>query len=200
MGDVVRFGSGEEGAPEVARFQNRNGSPEDFATVEAMGHDQVRAALALWTAGATYGDIAAQLKFRSPQVAGMAIERALSEQVDDTADRSKQRRKVSLTLERMMRSIMPKAVDPNHPEQLAAVRTTVSILDRYSKLNGLDAPIQVDVNMPDDEQFQKFIQLAAVGAGLAVPEEGDPFADIEDAEIVEEDEEDGPTGNIKAGR
>lgn len=190
MAEVVRFGAGDEGTPEVTRFQNRNGSPEDVATVEQMGHDTIRAALALWTAGATYGDIAAQLKFRSPQVAQIAIERALSEQVDDHADRTKQRRKVSLTLERMMRSIMPKAVNPDHPEQLAAVRTTVSILDRYSKLNGLDAPIQVDVNMPDNDQFQRFIQLAAVGAGLAVPEEGDPFADIEDAEVLED--EDGP--------
>lgn len=187
MAQVVRFGSGEEGEPEVTRFQNRHGSPEDVATVEAMGHDVVRAALSLWTAGATYGDIATQLRFRSPQVAQIAIERALSEQVDDHADRTTQRRKVSLTLERMMRAIMPKALNPDHPEQLAAVRSATSIVDRYSKLNGLDAPIQVDVNMPDQAQFEQLIHLAAVGAGLAVPEEGDPFAEIEDADIVEDD-------------
>ena len=32
--------------------------------------------------------------------------------------------------------------------------------------------------------------LAAVGAGLAVPEEGDPFADIEDAVVVEDTDDD----------
>lgn len=35
----------------------------------------------------------------------------------------------------------------------------------------------------------RFVRLAAVGAGLAVPEEGDPFEDIEDAEIVEDGSE-----------
>lgn len=188
MAQVVRFGAGGENEPEMTRFQQRNGSPEDIEAVEKMGHDTIRSALTLWSSGATYGDIAAQLRFRSPQQAQIAIERALSEQVDDTTDRTKQRRKVSLTLERMLRSVMPKAVNPEHPEQLAAVRAATGLVDRYARLNGLDAPVKVEVNMPEQAELERFVHLAAVGAGLAVPEEGDPFADIEDAEIVEEDD------------
>lgn len=191
MPEVVRFGHDDadsEDNPSVARFEQKAGTREDQAYVDAMSHDAVRSALALWTAGATYGDISSQLRLRSPQTAQMAIERALSEQVDDNMDRSKQRRKMGLTLERLMRSIMPKAVDPKHPEQLAAVRVSVSIIDRYSKLNGLDAPVQVDVNLPSDAEFQRFIGAAAAGLGIAVPEEGDPFEVIEDAEVVEDDD------------
>lgn len=188
MPEVMRFGAGDNRGKEVAAFEQKAGSPEDVAAVAAMSSDQVRSALALWTAGANYGDIAAQLQFSSPVRARIAIERALSEMVDDTTDRSKLRRKMSLVLERLMRAIMNKAIDPNHPEQLAAVRTTLAIVDRYSKLQGLDAPIEVNHNMPDQEQFNAFIALAASAAGLGVPEEADIFEDIEDAVVVEDED------------
>lgn len=184
---IAKFGGDpdEEGA-EMAAFNDKNGSAEDLATVNAMSNDRVRASLALWTAGATYGDIAAQFNFRSPAVAAMAIERALSENVDDTQDRTKLRRRMSLTLDRLLRAVMPKAIDTQNPEQLPAVRTALTVVERYAKLNGLDAPTQVDVNLVDDEKFTSLVELAARGMGMAVPEE----ADIWDAEFVEEEVED----------
>jgi hypothetical protein len=188
MGEVARFGGEDDDNPEVAKFLRKNGTPEDMSIVNALSFDSVRAALALWTAGATYADIAAQLKYRSPLIAQLAIERALSEMVDDHTDRSKLRRKMSLTLERLMRGIMTKALDQAHPEQLAAVRATLAIADRYSKLLGLDAPTEINVHMPDNDEFQRFIQLAATAQGMNVPVEADPFSDeYIDAEVVEDE-------------
>lgn len=185
---IAKFGGDpDEDGVEMAAFNDKNGSAEDLATVEALSNDRVRASLALWTAGATYGDIAAQFGFRSPAVAAMAIERALSESVDDTQDRTKLRRRMSLTLDRLLRAVMPKAIDTQNPEQLPAVRTALTVVERYAKLNGLDAPTQVEVNLVDDEKFTTLVELAARGMGMDIPVE----ADIWDAEYVDEVVEDG---------
>lgn len=184
---VAVFGGDPEDGQDMAEFNDKNGSAQDIATVDAMSNDRIRSTLALWTAGATYADIAAQFNFRTPAVAALAIERALAESVDDTADKTKMRRRMSLTLDRLLRAVMPKAINSENPEQLPAVRTALTVVERYSKLNGLDAPVQVDVNMPDNEKFLTFIELAAKGAGMDVPVE----ADIWDAEYVEEVVEDG---------
>jgi len=191
---IAKFGGDpERDGEEMAVFAEKNGSAEDLATVEGLSNERVRASLALWTAGATYGDIAAQFNFRSPAVAAMAIERALSESVDDTQDRSKLRRRMGLTLDRLLRAVMPKAINAENPEQLPAVRVALTIVERYARLNGLDAPVQLDVHMADDEKFQQIIELAARGMGMPVPVEADIFADeYIDAEVVSDDEEDEP--------
>lgn len=185
---IVKFGGDPENEGEdMAEFAEKNGSAADMETVEGMSNERIRASLALWTAGATYGDIAAQFGFRSPAVAAMAIERALSENVDDTQDRSKLRRRMSLTLDRLLRAVMPKAINAENPEQLPAVRVALTVVERYAKLNGLDAPTQMDVNIVADEKFTSFVEYAARGMGMAVPVE----ADIFDAEYVEEEIDDG---------
>lgn len=188
---IAKFGGDpEKDGNDMAKFAEKNGSAEDLATVETMSNDRVRAALALWTAGATYGDIAAQFQFRSPSVAAMAIERALAESVDDTQDRTKLRRRMSLTLDRLLRAVMPKAINAENPEQLPAVRVALTVVERYARLNGLDAPTQVDVNIVDDEKFTTLVELAARGMGIAVPVEADIFdPEYMDAEVVEDEEQ-----------
>jgi hypothetical protein len=71
----------------------------------------------------------------------------------------------------------------------AAVRAAISVLERQARLDGLDAPTKVEVQQPEEMEFDRIVRLAAVAGGLSIPEEGDPFEDIEDAEVVE----DGPT-------
>lgn len=186
---IAKFGGDPENDGEMADFNDRNGSEKDLATVNSMNNETVRSALALWTAGATYADIAAQFRLRSPAVAGMAIERALSESVDDTQDRTKLRRRMSLTLDRLLRAVMPKAIDTQNPEQLPAVRTALTVVERYARLNGLDAPIQHDVNVVDDEKFNRLVELAARGMGMPIPVEADIFdEEYMDAEVVEDED------------
>lgn len=189
MTEVARFGGGPDDTPEVSALERKYGSQADVEYVQTFGNDKVRSALALWTAGATYGDIAAQLQLRSARIAELTVERALSEQVDDASDKTKMRRRMGLTLDRFLKAITAKALDPTHPEQLPAVRTGLSIVDRLARLYGLDEAVKVDLRMPGNEDFQRFVAAAATGMGLDVPVEGDPFADIEDAEVIEDDDE-----------
>jgi len=188
---VATFGGDpEEDGSDMAAFGDKHGSAKDLAVVEALPNDVVRGSLLLWTSGATYADIAHQFKFRSPAIAQMAIERALSESVDDTTDRTKLRRRMSLTLDRLLRAVMPKAVDTTNPEQLPAVRTALTVVERYSRLNGLDAPQEINLNLPDNEKFTQFIEAAARGMNMDVPVEADIFSDeFVYAEVVEEDDE-----------
>ncbi len=165
-----------------------NGGPDDIAYVNALGHDKVRSILTLWTSGANYAEIATALGVRSPAAVQVAVERALGEMVDDNTDRTKQRRRMSLVLDRLMKGVMPKAVNPENPEQLQAVRTMISLVERYSRLNNLDAPQEVTVHMPGQEEFATFIHAAARGMGLPVAQEADIFSEeYMYAEVVEDE-------------
>jgi hypothetical protein len=179
MSEVTVIGAGD------------NGGPQDIAYVQSLSSDKVRAVLTLWTSGANYAEIATALGMRSPAVVQIAIERALAEIVDDTTDRPMQRRKMSLILERLMKATMTKAVNPENPEQLQAVRTITALVERYSRLNNLDAPQEITVHMPGAAEFSTFIEAAARGLGMEVPVEADIFSEeYMDADIVE-DEVDG---------
>jgi hypothetical protein len=168
------------------------GGEQDIAYVNALSHDKIRAVLTLWTSGANFSEIAAQLGMRSPATVQIAVERALSEMADDNTDRPRQRKRMSLILDRLMKSTMAKAVDPNNPEQLQAVRTITALVERYARLNNLDAPAEVTVHMPGQEEFSTFIHAAARGLGMSVAEEADIFSEeYIDAEVVtDEDTED----------
>ena len=166
------------------------GGKADALYVAELPHDRVRAVLTLWTSGANFSEIATALGMRSPTVVQMTVERALGEMVDDTTDRTTQRRKMSLVLDRLMRATLPKAVNPENPEQLQAVRTVTALVERYSRL---DAPTEVTVHMPGAQEFTTFIEAAARGLGMEVPVEADIFSDeYMDAEVVEDDPEDRP--------
>jgi AraC-like DNA-binding protein len=70
----------------------------------------------------------------------------------------------------------------------AAVRAAVAVLERHARLDGLDAPSQVEVRSPESEQFQAFVDAAARGMGLALPAEADIFAtEYVDADVVADD-------------
>lgn len=168
-----------------------DGGEQDIAYVNGLSHDKIRAVLTLWTSGANFAEIAAQLGMRSPAAVQIAVERALSEMADDNTDRPKQRRRMSLMLDRLMKAVMAKAVDPNNPEQLQAVRTEIALIERYSRLNNLDAPAEITVHMPGQEEFVTFIHAAARGLGMPVAEEADIFSEeYIDAEVVTDEEGD----------
>lgn len=192
MPDIVRYGGEPDAPDDVRRIEKQIGSEADAATVESMSNDKVRSALALWLAGAQPGEIASQLEMRSAAVATMAIERALAESVDETTDRGKLRVKQSLRLDKFLKAISPKALDPKHPEQLQAMRTALAIVDRQIRLQGVDAPQEHIIHTPDSDEFARVITLAARGAGVELPKAVDPWDEeyIIDAEEVPDGEED----------
>lgn len=70
----------------------------------------------------------------------------------------------------------------------ATIRAAVAVLERASRLDGLDAPAEVKLNAVDDVQFNRLLEAAARGMGMPLPVEADIFAgEYMDAEVVDGD-------------
>jgi hypothetical protein len=132
------------------------------------------AAVALRIAGATYDDIAATLGYRSSSAAAVQVERALAKTVSPV-NREQMRDLAGRRLERMIRSAWPKAVNPDSPEQLPAIRMVKDLIDRHSRLYGLDAPAEIVVHTPTTAEIEQWVASVLTSA---VP-------DVIEADVVE---------------
>lgn len=142
------------------------------------------AGLALLLAGANYRDIAKTLEYSSAHVARNAIEQVLAHTVT-TDSREKMRNIQNLRYERLLRSVMAKATTPNDPDHLAYNARAQAIVDRISRMNGLDAPVQVSIT-PTQEHLENYTRNLMRKMGI------DPDND-EEADILDSADED----NIK---
>jgi tRNA A37 N6-isopentenylltransferase MiaA len=73
-------------------------------------------------------------------------------------DRDKLRQMAGTRLERMTRALWSKAIDPKNPEQMAAQRETRANIDRFAKLFGLDAPTEVVVHSPTQQELEEWVE------------------------------------------
>jgi hypothetical protein len=136
------------------------------------------AAVALRIAGATYDDIAATLGYRSAAAAAVQVERALAKTVTPI-NREQLRDLAGRRLERMIRSAWPKAVNPDSPEQLPAIRTVRDLIDRHARLYGLDAPAEIVVHTPTTAEIEQWVASVLTSAVPDVIE-----ADVVEAEVI----------------
>ena len=176
-------------------------NPDDPSGVEWDGEgrrpDRQRerkaaAALQMRLAGATWAEIAIALGFPTPRAALVAVEKALEDELHATDQRSKMREMASLRLDRLLRSVWPKAIDPDNPEHLLAVTKAREVIASFTKLHGLDAPSEVVVHNPTAEALEEWV-AKAVSLGLPDVEEDDVL-ELESGDVVEfinEDEEPG---------
>ena len=118
---------------------------------------KANAAVQMRLAGATWGEIAITLGFPTPRQAMVATERALIKQLDNNDDREKMRKVAGARLERLLRSVWPKAIDPDSPDHLIAVSKAREIVDRHAKLYGLDAPTEVVVHNPTQTELEAWV-------------------------------------------
>jgi hypothetical protein len=181
---------GEKGIElsEREAIEDKLGTEVDQREADQSPGRRVAAALNLYLAGANYIEIANTLNYASPQAAQLAVERAMAEVDFPDADKSAARQKMSLQLDMLLKATVPKALKQARDDQLAYVQTTVKILERKAKLLGLDAPTQIAIN-PDDRQMDTLVMSVLEVAGALPSPEGDPFADIEDAEVVDDSAE-----------
>lgn len=142
-----------------------------------------QSAVALKIAGATYTEIAKALGYSSAHYARVAVERALAASVGEE-DREQLRFIQSRRLERLLRGLWPKATNERSPDQIAAARTALSVIDRHIKLTGTDAPTQMVVHSPTAGEIEKWIASMAAQVSQGLPEE----KDILEGEIVVEDD------------
>ena len=147
------------------------------------------AALALRLSGAGYDDVANALGLPSATAAREAAENALAARAwDDKDGRTRLRAENGARLERLLRSVWPKATDPDNPEHLPAVRVARELIDRYVRLFGLDAPTEVIIHNPTAHEIESWVgqMLAESVSELRAMEA--PVAAIIDADVVEADE------------
>lgn len=131
------------------------------------------AMLKAWASGWTFGEIAERWGYDSPAFARAAIERALAD-ADIVMDRPAERARFTASLLGHHKEAAARAADPEDPEQMAWMRMDIIVIDRLSKLLGLDAPTQVVIT-PGAEEFEVLTTALAVASGAVVPVEADPM-------------------------
>lgn len=132
-----------------------------------------QSAVALVIAGASFADVARMLNYKSAAEAKKAVEKALS----STVTLSEKKYLQSLATRRyeaLLKSVMPRATNPKDSNQLAFNQRAQSILDRMVRLQGLEAPTQIQIS-PSDDAIRAYAQqfMAAAGLETNVPQEAD---------------------------
>lgn len=173
--------------PTGVRGQTGGGSGSKKTAVNGNSVSRARsrkanAAIQLRLAGATWEEIAQTLGFPTPRQALVATERALEKQLNET-DREKMRKLANARLERLLRSVWPKAIDPDHPEHLIALTKAREVIGDHRKLFGLDAPTEVVVHNPTQAELETWVAQVMTTLNPATDEfdilEGEVIAEIE---------------------
>lgn len=170
----------------IRRVQKKIGTQKDVRAAETMSEVIARGITALWVRGANYPDIADEFGV-SVATARMAVERVLADSFDDNEDKTKQRHRIVLQLDAFLRSVVDRALDQDNEQQLAYLRTALSVVDRKARLLGLDAPVNIQLGLPSKDELDEWVSAVAKYNGTAAPIEGDPFAEVE----MEEDPDTG---------
>lgn len=142
---------------------------------------KANAALAMRLSGATWEDIATVLGFPTERAALVAYEAAMEKSLETPESREELRRLARLRLERLMRGVWSKAIDPDSPEHLAAVGKAKELIAQITKLEGTDAPQEITLYSPAQQEIESWV---AEQVNKTVPQLEE--ADIFDGEIVEE--------------
>jgi hypothetical protein len=149
--------------------------PDDSKTKSQIGVN-------LKLAGASYTEIAQIAGYSSATKARQAVERVLAAAADSPEDREKMRVLASRRINRLLQSVMGKAVDPKDPQHLAYNARALALIDRDAKLFGVDAPTQIQIT-PNDAYIEEYIRKVSplAAASMAADE-----ADILDAEEIDD--------------
>lgn len=137
-------------------------------------------AIALKVAGASYSEIAEVCEYSSAARARQSVEAGLAATVGDE-DRAQQRFLASRRLDRLLRGLWKKATDETSEEQIPASRTALAIVDRWIKLNGLDAPSEHIIYNPSQRELEAWVMHMTQQVVGSTPEE----RDIIEAEYTE---------------
>lgn len=180
--------------------EDPSGVRADLNSTESAGRARMRKATAgiqMRLAGATWAEIALACGYSTPRTALVAVEKALAKELT-SADRAQLRQVASLRLDRLLRSVWPKAVDPENPEHLLAVTKAREVIASFTKLHGLDAPSEVIVHSPTADAIEQWV-ARAVSLGLPEVDEDDVIdVDFETDPDDDGDDDDDPDMGVPA--
>jgi hypothetical protein len=85
------------------------------------------------------------------------VERDLATRSDDEVGRAALRAEEEARILRLLRGVWGKATNPNDPEHLVAARIALAMVDRHSRLMGLDMPTEVVVYTPTTSEIDAWV-------------------------------------------
>jgi hypothetical protein len=128
-------------------------------------NDKAAAVVAMRVGGATWPEVCLALGYPTPRTAMMAFEKALIKQLANPEDRKQLRALAGARLDRLLRSVWPKAINPDHPDHLLALTKAREIVAQQSKLYGLDAPTEIVVHSPTQNEIDEWVGLMLTAQG-----------------------------------
>lgn len=152
------------------------GDSTDHKNLLRARRRKANSALEMKLANATWGQIAEVLGYPTARTAKIAVERALEENLQ-SEDRDILRSLASARLERLIRAVWHKAVDPENPEQMVAIAKVREVIADHRKLMGLDAPTEVVIHQPTRVELEEWV--ARVVQTANPPVEEDDIIDVE---------------------
>ena len=146
---------------------------------------KAKAALELRKWGYTWDTIAKDLGYPTGRAALVATELALEHELDHGESADFMRKMAASRLDKLLKPVMKKALDENHPEHLAAVQQVRGIIRDHADLMGYVAPKRTVVTNPTMSQIEQWVSTVL---NLQAPEveEASIFDDVVDGEVLED--------------
>lgn len=135
---------------------------------------KANAAIQLRKAGADWDEVAQVVGYPTARAALVAVERALEKELKTEEGQKFMRTLAGQRLERLLRGVWPKAINPDHPDHLPAVDRARQIVDRHAKLYGLDAPTEYVVHSPTQAELEKWVSVV-ISKSVPTLDEDDIF-------------------------
>ncbi len=179
---------GITGAKGLEGITDTDGANADLA----IPTDQkAESALALVIYGASYTKAARIAGYSSAFRCKQAVERVLAQDARSTLDRDKMRVLTEKRLNKLLQSVMAKALDPDDPQHLPYNARAFALVDRIGKLYGVDAPQQFQITATD-ERIAQYVGTIRQLAGADV--EAEEANILEEGEYMEGDDDAESTG------
>ena len=146
--------------------------------------DKERKALELRRAGMSYDEIAVAVGYKNNSGAWRAVQRAMKRTLresgaDEVRDQELDR------LDRLQRAVWPRAIQGDLP----AVGAVLRIMERRSKMLGLDAPITANIAVEHFDGQTVDAEVQRIMATLQQKPTKQLAAPIIDAEVVEDEQQ-----------
>jgi hypothetical protein len=175
--------SEEDGITGAKGLEHINDDENLNADLNLKGEQKAEAALALILYGASWSKAARITGYSSAFRCRAAVERVLASSANSSLDRDHMRTITEKRLNKLLQSVMPKAIDPEDPDHLAYNARALALVDRIGRLYGVDAPQQFQITATD-ERISEYVGRVRQLAGADMEAEEADIANA-DPDIIE---------------
>jgi len=148
---------------ETGVSDDRDGDKNSGNSIAKARSRKAQGAIQLRLGHATWDEIATIQGYPSAAAAKRAVEAALVRELKSSGDKDQMRRMAGARLDQLLRSVWAKAVDPAHPEQMAAIAKARELIAQHAKLFGLDAPSEIVVTNPTSKTIEEWVAMITAG-------------------------------------